>query len=44
MIGIGSSQHGTIGELLKVFVGKKAGKTDDYHKELKATLFEEWFD
>ena len=44
VIGIGSSQHGTIGELLKVFVGKKAGKTDDYHKEMNATLFEEWFD
>lgn len=43
VIGIGSSQHGTIGELLEVFVGKKSGQEEDYHKEMDATMFEGWW-
>ena len=43
VIGIGSCQHGTIGELLEVFVGKKSGQEEDYHKEMDATMFEGWW-
>ena len=43
VIGQGSSQHGTIGDLLEVFVGKKSGTEEDYHKEMNADMFEEWW-
>lgn len=44
VIGIGSRETGVVGELLEIFKGKKSKTTDDYHKEMNATLFEEWLD
>jgi len=44
VVGIGSSLTGTIPELLDIFRGKKSKTEDDYHKEMNATVFEEWFD
>jgi hypothetical protein len=43
VVGIGSGRTGIVGELLDVFRGKKAGKEQDYHKEMNATVFEQWW-
>jgi hypothetical protein len=43
VIGIGSRLTGVVPELLEIFKGKKSKTTDDYHKEMNATVFEDWF-
>lgn len=44
IIGIGSAYTGTVPELYTHLLGKKSKKEPDYHKEMNAKTFEEWFD
>jgi hypothetical protein len=43
VVGIGSRETGIVDELLKIFRGSKS-KVGDYHKEMNATVFEEWME
>ena len=44
VIGIGSVETGTVPELLHIFKGQCSKKEPDYHKEMNAQHFEEWWD
>ena len=43
VIGVGSRATGVVEPLLEIFRGKKSKTTDDYHKEMNAQVYEEWF-